>query len=306
MKSKIISCYNYKQVEVPEELTRWHIPDSEIKEELEALARDHSGEEEIESEIREGDSVRCVCTNSSQDTWKERIILLYPGRKLPGAEEAEQMILGKRKGEELACRLGSTEVSLRVETVIRRNVMEPGDELTARLGLPGVSTVEDYYRWYHGQKDEGRRQEACNAIVREWLTAIAANSEFEIDEEERREWCDERARVLYRGMLAAGHDPRKQEDGTVVTEEEAVREMSKEQERYFIPYIIYCYFCENNGFAVTEEDYRTAVKNLAKEQGLTEEDAFERSDIIYYRQVTYQEHTFLRILGPEARKYLED
>ena len=293
MKSKMIKCYDYKQTEIREELTRWHIPDSEIAEELMALARDHSSEEEVTGEIKEGDCVRCVCTDASRDSWRGRIVLLYPGRRLPGAEEAEQKLPGKRKGDCLSCQLGGTEVSLNIETVIRRVVMEPGNELVSLLKIPEVNTVEDYYRWYHAQKDEGRRQKACNAIVHEWLTAIAANSEFEIDEEERREWCTNRAHVMYRGMTAAGHIPEKREDGTSVTEEETIEEMIKGEERYFIPYIIYCYFCENNGFTVTENDYLTELKKLAAEQGLTEEEALERSDITYYKQVTYQEHTFL-------------
>lgn len=87
MKSKMINCYDYTQLEVAEELGRWRYPDSEIQEELEALARDHSGEEEME-EVKEGDSVRCICTESSLENWKGRTVLLYPGRKLPGAEEA--------------------------------------------------------------------------------------------------------------------------------------------------------------------------------------------------------------------------
>ena len=58
MKSKMLNCYDYTQLEVADELGRWRYPDSEIQEELEALARDHSGEEEME-EVKEGDSVRC-------------------------------------------------------------------------------------------------------------------------------------------------------------------------------------------------------------------------------------------------------
>ena len=61
MKSRMTSCYDYKLLEVPEELGRWHIPDSEIEAELEALAKDHSGEEETEGEIRDKDCVRCIC-----------------------------------------------------------------------------------------------------------------------------------------------------------------------------------------------------------------------------------------------------
>lgn len=306
MKSRVKECYDYKKVEIADELRRWHIPDSEIEQELEKLAKDHSGEEQIEGVIEEGDSVRCICTEASADSWKGRVVLLYPGRRLPGAEEAEKLVSGRKKGESISCRIGGVQVSLRIEDVIRRNVMGIGDELASKLGLPGVHTVEDYYRWYHGQKDADRRQKACNVIVHEWLEAVAANSEFEIDEEEKKEWALTRANVMYRGMMASGYDPKKQPDGTVLSEEEALAEIARGQEEFFIPYLIYCYFCESNGFVVTEEDYLAELRKLAKEQGLTEEEALQRSDLTYYRQVTCQEHTFLKVLGPEAEKYLED
>ncbi|MCI8640066.1 MAG: hypothetical protein HFG41_13245 [Coprococcus sp.] len=306
MKSKMTSCYDYKQVEIKDELRKWKIPDGEVQAELEALARDHSREEEVEGAIKPGDSVRCICTAASLDGWKDRVILLYPGRGLPGAEEAERQAAGRKKGDEMDTQIGQVKVSLRIENVIRKKVWSVNDDLTAVLNIPGVKTVEDYFQWYHKQKDPGRRQEACNAIVRMWLEAVMANSTFDMDDEEEKEWCSLRARFGYRSLLEGGYDPKKQPDGSVVTEEEAIARMAQEQERYFVPYLIYTYFCEKNGFVITEEDYAEEVKRLAKENELTEEQVREKTDISFYRQVTYQERVFLHILGPEAQNYLED
>ena len=46
MKSKIIECFDYRTLEVEDNLRKWKIPDSEIRTEMENLARDHSGEVE--------------------------------------------------------------------------------------------------------------------------------------------------------------------------------------------------------------------------------------------------------------------
>ncbi|MDE6936681.1 MAG: hypothetical protein K2P28_00630, partial [Lachnospiraceae bacterium] len=103
MKSRMMSCYDYRLLEVPKEMRRWHIPDSEIEAELLALAKDHSGEEETEGEIQDKDCVRCICVKASKENWEGRTVLLYPGRKLPGAEGAEEAVLGKKRGEEFEC-----------------------------------------------------------------------------------------------------------------------------------------------------------------------------------------------------------
>ena len=36
--------------------------------------------------------------------------------------------------------------------------MEVGDELAVKLGIPGVETVRDYYRWYHERHDKERKE----------------------------------------------------------------------------------------------------------------------------------------------------
>ena len=93
MKSRVVSYYDYKKLEIPEELTRWHIPDEEIWKELEFQAGDHAVEKRAEDAVKIGDSVRCVCVKASKEKWKDRTVLLYPGRGLPGAESAETAVL---------------------------------------------------------------------------------------------------------------------------------------------------------------------------------------------------------------------
>lgn len=304
MESKMTKCYDYKQLEVADELRRWHIPDSEIEEELEALARDHSVEQSVEGEIQEGDSVRCICTDASDETWRNRVILLYPGRKLSGAEDAERLICGKKTGDTLNCRIGSVDVSLKVENVVRRIRMEVGDELVRQLDIENVNTVEAYYNWYHQRNDSARKLKANIAIVHYWLTEMAARSEFEIDEEEKKEWCLLRARIMYKGFLTNGYDLKKTPDGTMISEEEAIARAAKEQEKYFIPYVMYCYFCEKDGYALTEADYIAELNKMAVDMGEKVETLMEQTDIIFFREKTYQEHTY-HLLGLDAEGYLE-
>lgn len=304
MKSKMVNCYDYRQVKVEEGSGRWRIPDGEIETELTALAKDYSGEEEVSGAVEAGDSVRLICTGASRDNWMGRSVLLYPGRGIPGAEEAEQKVLGKSAGDEFECRLKDMNVTFKVERAVRMHIMTISDELAAALKLPEVETVEDYYKWYRKQHEAERKERACIVISRTWLEAIASESEFQIDEEEKKSWCAKRARVMYQGMLAAGYDMRKQRDGTVITEEEALANEAKEQEKYFVPYLIYCYFCEKDGFVMTEEAFVKEIERMAAERGDEPEELMKHTDIIFFRQQAYQKHTY-DMLAVDAEKYLE-
>ncbi len=304
MNSKIVACYDYSKLEVQEELGRWHIPDSEIEAELEALAKDHSREEEITGETKNGDCVRCICVKAEEESWKNRTVLLYPGRRLPGAEGAEEAVLGKKQGEEFVCQIKDKELTLKIVQAVRSHMMKIDDELAVKLGIPEVHTVEDYYRWYHEQHDKERKEKACIGIARYWLEEISKRSEFDIDEAEKKSWCDTRARLMYDGMMAAGYDMKKTQEGEVITEEEALERAAEEQERYFIPYIIYSYFSENDGFTLTEEDFAAEIERMAEERGEKAEDLMKQADITMFRERAYQEHTF-HLLMADAEKYLE-
>ncbi|XCP83877.1 hypothetical protein ABXS75_12445 [Roseburia hominis] len=304
MKSKMVSCYDYTQLDVAEDLRKWRHPDSEIEEELTALAKDHSGESEVDEAVKEGDSVRCVCTCASTEGWCGRGILLYPGRSLPGAEEAEKAVTGKKAGDQFTCSLNGITLTLKVDKVVRKVVMQVCDGLVELLDIPGVHTVEDYYRWYHEQHDKEYKEKACIIISQFWLKEMSERSEFVIDEEEKRAWMFTRAELIYNAYERAGIDPHKRQDGTMMTTEEAMEELAKAQEMYFVPYLMYRYFCEKDHFKVTEEDMITEIGTMAKERGEKKEELMKQTNLDMFKMLKYQEHAF-SLLMAEAEKLLE-
>lgn len=306
MKSKIINCFDYRTLEVPQDLRRWQgeNPDQEIADELERLSGDYSCEEQIESEICAGDSAECICTEAEKETWLNRTVLLFPRRNLPGAADAEEKVLGKKAGEHFSCRINDQELTLMITKAVRRTAVAVGPELIERLEIPQVHTVEEYYQWYHQTHDPEKKNKACIRIVQYWLTEISKRSEIFVDEAEKENWCREKAQLMYKGLLAAGIDHRKQEDGSMITEEEAVRKLAKEQEIRFVPFVIYEYFCHQDGFFLSEEQYHNELKKMAGERNVPAEELEKQTNIQAYREVYYQEHTF-NILCKEAEAYLE-
>lgn len=84
-------------------------------------SRDHASGNQVES-AQEGDALLCRDAG-------DRMVPLYPGRRLPGAEEAEKSCVGRRVGDKFVCRLGDREVSLRVEEILRLESHPVDDEL---------------------------------------------------------------------------------------------------------------------------------------------------------------------------------
>ncbi len=308
MKSGVISCFDYKTLEVPEELTKWKIPDEEITAELSALAGDHAIEESVEDAVRDGDSVRCVCLEGSAERLSGRIVFLYPGRKLPGAEAAEMAVLGKKTGEQVETVLGKDNDTaiLELTDIVRRKVLPAGDELVRSLELPGVSTVEDYFDWYREKNRKERRTRAGYRIIQFWLEQMLERSEYRIDEEEKREWSYARGKIYFEGMLAAGVDLRIPSEGfELLTDEQAITQAAAQQAERFKPFLLLQYLCRQDHYALTEEDYERELVVLAAEHGMDLETARKRSSFSMYQEVRYQEHVFGR-KGEEAEKWLED
>ena len=89
-----------------------------------------------------------------------------------------------------------------------------------------------------------------------------------------------------------------------LTEEETMKVMEQEQEKYYLPNVIYCYFCEKDGFSVTEEDMEEMVRQMAAERKEDVAELRKQADFELFRSVKLQEHTF-HMLMREANTYLE-
>lgn len=304
MNSRVISLFDYHKQEIPADLRVWGIPNEVIERELNALTVEYAKKREVTDGIQEGDSVFCTCVTCEDVTWNGRTILLYPGRNLLGAKMAEQEILGYKVGEQVSISIHDLTMIVEIKKVRRLIISEVSDSFVASLGLEGVHSVEDFYCWYHRMHDMEYKTKASYRIIHYWLTATADGSTYEIDEEEKKCWCIERGKVFFEGMLAAGYDLRIPTEGfDFLTTEEAIEKAAKEQEGNFIPYLVIKALCEQDGYVVTEEMYEKMLQEESKKQGMSLEEARNRSAMSFYEEISYKEHLFTT-LSKEAMKIL--
>lgn len=249
MASTVSKLYDYLSADIPPELRRWHVGEEEINGALTLLSRDHASQDPV-GRAEAGDSLRC------RDA-RGRTVLLYPGRKLPGAEEAERAALGRGTGETFSCRLGTSEVTLTVEEILRLTPHPVDGALVKLAGIEGVETVEDYRAWYVRETEPKKREDAIFQIALRLFDEVKEHSEFVIDEEEKRAWCELEGREIYEGLIRAGIDPHIPDEGFVLlTDEEALEKVTAEDALpLYMTLVLSRYMSQEDGYVYTREEF---------------------------------------------------
>lgn len=303
MESKIIKLFDYRTVPVPPDMTRWRIPADEINRQLETIALSRARQVPAET-VECGDAVCCEFAGDTALPGRD-IVLLYPGRNLPGAEEAETAVIGKTVGECFQCSIRETALTLRVREILRNCPAAVSDELIQQEGIEGVSTVEEYVRWFRGKEEPARRSNACVEIALFWLQQMSVHSEAYIVEEEQQAYVRQAARNLFDMMLQWGEDPRIPEEGLeILTEEEALIRLEEKTKPSFL-YPAVCEMLSNQhgifyGEAELEEEYRKMADSAQSSiEEMRKESPPEALLASLYSQAA------VRLLAAEAQSVLE-
>ena len=303
MKSKITKLFDYRTLTVPPEMTRWRTPQSEIDKKLAAVALSHAEQRKVET-VENGDAVLCAQTGEAVLAGRDTV-LLYPGRNLPGAKEAESAVIGRKVGERFETSIGGKALTLEVRGITRNLRPEINDELVRRENVEGVETLEDYIRWFCGEDEEKRRQDACQEIAIYWIRQMAANSEADIVEEEQQAYMRESARFNYDLMVKVGEDPCIPEDGVeFLTEEQALAKLGEEVKPYFLTNAVCALIANERGVVIGEAELEKEYQAQAEYMKQSVEAAREQTPPEKLLELMYFEKA-MELLAEEAAKFLE-
>lgn len=303
MKSIVTKLFDRSQLTVPAELGKWRITDREVEEQLVVLSHSHAVEAQAE-EVQAGDSVRLICENGSL---RDRAVLLFPGLQLPGAAAAEEAVLKRKVGETVAVEVNGAPQRLTVEKILRRSPAVIDDALAQSEHLEGVTTLDEYRRWYRGQTENQNREQAQKNISYFILDEIARRSEFALDREELDAWKEQQAGLIFEESLAMGEDPRIPEDGfELLTDEQAIERIKKSIEPQFKMELVCRALCAQQGISLTWEDARGEFEAmfLPGELANIPEDELERSRTVFMENLAASK--VYGFLFKEAAAYLED
>lgn len=165
-------------IAIPAEMLEVHVDDKQVEQAIRRLSLRYAKECPAEA-AQKGDLVRCHA-----EAGDGRLVLLYPGMALPGAEEAEEAALGKAAGDAIETTLCGKPVSLTVENILRRAPVEVTDALIASIGIEGVTTVAEYRVYLRNQMLADLRMERSKEITRYLMDEMIAGCEYEYDEAE--------------------------------------------------------------------------------------------------------------------------
>ena len=197
MKSTITKLYDYHQAVIPPELCQWRITDAELTEQLETLSHNHAYEADVDT-VQTGDSVACR-GESAAERWNRPVLLFYPGRGICD-EALENVCVGAKLGERRTVTVDGDEITLTVTRIVRHQWMAVSDELIRTENIPGVTTLEEYGRWYRAANEPTRRSNAAYRIAYNLAEQVAEKSEFAIDEPERSLWVQDWVDRMYDAM----------------------------------------------------------------------------------------------------------
>ena len=308
MASTVSQLYDYKQADIPEELTRWHVTEEEVQAALTVLSQEHAALARADR-AEDGDAVQCVCLTAPQEG---RTVLVYPGRKLPGAEEAERAVLGRRAGDRFSCGLVSSTVTLEVREVLRLTPHPVDDELARLAGIDGVSTLAEYRARFIRETEPQKREAAAKKVTNYLWDMLGQCSQVSLDQEEQGRWCLARGKSFYNSRIKHGPDPHIPEEGTVLlSDEEALAKLVREQEPEYRKFVIIRHTVQQNGFTYTEElfrkdvgDFLTNFRERLEKDGYDFANAYSESEFLLWEAEAYERRLF-ELLRQAAESYLE-
>ena len=299
MQSHITKLFDYHTLDIPEELTRWRIPEAQVQEHLASVALRHAKTVPADS-VSAGDAVRC--TQCGEGLPGRSTVLLYPGRALPGAEQAEQDVLNRKIGEQFATQILGFACTLQVQEILRNTLPALDDDLAK---LEGEDTLEQYIAQYKGQTEKENRENAAAEIAIYWLRQMSARSEADVVEEERNAYAMKNAKEMYERMVAAGIDPTIPEEGTdFLTEEQALEKMAEDVKPSFFMDAVSEMVAKEHGTVYDDNALEAEYRKSAEQEHKTVEACKAEFPPEELRSMLYFEAA-IEILSKEAEPYLE-
>lgn len=267
MKSRVVKLYDYKSISIPAEMCDWQLDEADIDARINGLAMEFAQEAFVET-VAEGDCV--FCRAAENGPMADRTVLLFPGRAIPGAEEAEKAIVGKNAGERVVVTLAGAESELTIEKIQRYMPAVIDDKLIQKLAIDGVHTIADYRTYFRNERERSNKSMAAGQIATYMLQKLIEHSEFAIDSEEMNVWTGKRAEQMFQYMLEEGEDPRLPEEGfDILTDEQAIAKIAKSLESNFKETLVCREFCAQNGIRFTAEDVQAELEQY-KAAGMAE------------------------------------
>ena len=256
-------------IAIPEELLHVEVDEQAVEAQVQALSLRCAEETEAER-VETGDVVHCKADAISYPDG--RVILLFTGTAVPGAEEAAKAALGKAVGDTFPAVLAGKTAELAVEKIVRRVPVEVTDVVVAALGIDGVTTVEGYRAYVRAQAIANQQMENTKMITAHFLREMVENSAFVYDETAMEQYIQTNMPQFLAECAESGEE---------VSEEEIRASVVDQMKQSWVAEA----FCKSRGIEVDKAAIEEQADQMVEMMRLMGEEAPDRAEIV---EMAYQ------------------
>lgn len=264
MNGVVSNLYDIDSIVIPEELTKTDIDEQKVDEEVQALAKRYAREEQADAAAA-GDLVCCQADSESYPDG--RTILIYAGMKLPGAEKAEEAVIGKKAGDAVSTILAEKNVTLTIRKIVRRTPVAVNDALIAGMGIENVKTIEDYKAFIRDKMAADQAMEQEKEVIRYVMDEMIANSTYIYDEKEMEAYVQKTCEQYKKECEAIGEP---------VEMEEMKQGIVEQCKQYWMAKA----FCESKGIAVDLSSVEEETDKMMEMMQLMGEQVPDRAEML--------------------------
>ena len=182
-KSKVITAYDYKLVDISEFYVPFRLDEEELEESLLSVRKKYAYMSPVDT-IEEGDFATLCCLSENKRFRKDSVTVCV-GKKLY-SRKLEAGLVGMSVGESRQLEAENASVQVTVEKVERKVLPELDDAFVA-ANFESVKTVEELKNWYIDRQRENHLMSQA-ALAAEYISEeTIKKSNLVIDENERQQ-----------------------------------------------------------------------------------------------------------------------
>lgn len=264
MKGTVTQLFDIDRVDIPAEMLTVSVDDGQVEQGVRALSMRYA--KQTDGKIAApGDTVICRADGLFHD---ERKLLLYPGVEIPGAEDGAQKIMGAAVGQVRECTINGKCAALTVERILHREPVAVDDGLIARMGIAGVTTVEEYRSYLRKKLTKDRLSQKKKELSAYIMDQAVANSTYDYDSHTLNAYLD-KCRAEYNSILQ--EDPSMAED---------VEDFEQDVIYHFQSLLVVRAFCQSRGLPIDRQSVREQADQMAEMAALMGEPVPDREELV--------------------------
>jgi uncharacterized protein (DUF2344 family) len=171
-------------------------------------------------------------------------------------------------------------------------------------GIEGVETIAAYRNWCRRMLELDKKNKSAQKIIGFFFKRVIDKSEFEIDQQEKKNWTYDRAKMFLELDSANNRNGNEIIKDSDLMQAELVQR-AKEMEGSFNEYLAYVAISQGAGVKYGPEEAAKVIEDSAKAAKMDFEDAMRHVNMRHLLEIVYMNST-KDILIQNALKKLQD